>query len=46
MPKIDVIDCKTKNSTVIYLFVPAMTSKSIITGNINIFEELNFNQLG
>lgn len=46
MLKVNVIDCKTKDLTVIYLFTLAKMSKNIITGNISVFEELNVNQLG
>lgn len=46
MPKVDVIDYKTKGSTVAYLFLSTMASKSTIIGNINVLEELNINQLG
>lgn len=46
MPKVDVIDYKTEGSTVAYPFAPAMASENTIAGNINVFEELNINQLG
>lgn len=44
--KVDIIECKTKGSTVAYLFTLVMASKNTIIGNINIFEELNVNQQG
>ena len=46
MPKIDIIECKTKDMTSAFLFVPAMVSESITTRNISVFEELNVNQIG
>lgn len=46
MPKVDVIDCKTKGSTIAYPFAPAMASESTTAGNISVFEDLNINQLG
>lgn len=46
MPKIDIIEWKTKDMTSPFLFVLAMVSESIIARNINVFEELNVNQLG
>lgn len=45
MLKLDIIDYKTKNQAIIYLFAPAMGSKNTITGNINVFEALNINKL-
>ena len=44
--KVNIINYKTKSSIIAYLFPPAIASKSTITGNINIFEELNLNKLG
>lgn len=46
MPKVEIIDCKTKNPTLTYLFIFAMVSKSTIAGNISAFKELNINQFG
>lgn len=46
MPKVDIIDCKTEGSTLAYPFAPAMASESTTTRNINIFKDLNINQLG
>ena len=43
MPKANLIDCKTEASTIAYLFILVMASKSTITRNINVFEELNIN---
>ena len=43
--KVDIIDCKTKGSTIAYLFALAIVSKSIMIDNISIFEDLNMNQL-
>lgn len=43
MPVINLIDCKIKETTATYLFVPYMASKSTILSNISIFEELNIN---
>lgn len=43
--KIDIINCKTKKSTITYLFALTIISKNAITNNIDIFEELNINQL-
>lgn len=43
--KVDIINCKTKKSTVTYLFALTIISKNTITDNINIFEELIINQL-
>lgn len=46
MPKVNIIECKTKGTILAYLFASAIASKSIITINISVFEELNINQLG
>lgn len=46
MLKIDIIDYKTKSSSLIFQFILIMTNKSIIAGNIGIFINLNMNQLG
>lgn len=35
-----------KNAILTYLFVSAMTSKNITAENINVFKNLNINQLG
>lgn len=46
MPIVDVIDCKLEKATKAYLFTPFMSSKSTTAGNINVFEDLNIDQLG
>lgn len=46
MPKVDIIECKTKGATSAYLFALAIASESITIRNINVFEKLNINQLG
>lgn len=45
MSKVDIINCKTKDLTIIYLFTLAIASKSITIDNITIFKRLNINQL-
>lgn len=45
MLKLDIINYKTKNQAIIYLFAPAISSKNTIIGNINVFEALNINKL-
>lgn len=45
MLKVDIIDCKTKSSIVTFLFASSIASKSIISENISIFEDLNICQL-
>lgn len=45
MLKVNIINFKTKGSTITYLFALAMANKSITIGNINLFEKLNVNQL-
>lgn len=45
MPKVDIINFKIKSSTMIYLFTLVMTNKSIIIDNIDVFKELNVNQV-
>lgn len=46
IPKVNIIECKTKGTTSAFLFAPAMASESTTAENINVFEELNINQLG
>lgn len=46
MPKVDIIECKTKGATLAFLFAPAMASENTTAGNISVFLELNINQLG
>ncbi len=46
MPKVDIIECKTKGVTSAFPFAPAMASESTTARNISVFEELNINQLG
>lgn len=46
MPVINFIDCKIEETIATYLFVLYMASKSIISSNISIFEDLNMNELG
>lgn len=45
MLKVDIIEYKTKSVTSAFPFAPAMASESTTARNINIFEELNINQL-
>lgn len=45
MSIINLIDCKTKKTTAVYLFISCMVSESTITSNISIFENLNISQL-
>lgn len=44
MPKVDLIDCKIKGSTVAYPFAPSMVNESTTAGNISVFEDLNIIQ--
>ena len=46
MPKVDVIECKTKGATSAFSFAPAMASESTTARNIIVFEEFNINQFG
>lgn len=46
MLKVDIINCKTKNSTMVLPFTKRMASESITADNIGVFEDLNINQLG
>lgn len=46
MPKVNVIDCKTKGSSSAFPFALAMASENTTAGNISMFEDLNINQLG
>lgn len=43
MPKVDIIDYKTKDSNLIFLFVLAIVNKNRTANNINIFKKLNIN---
>ena len=43
MPKVNVIDCKTKGSIMAYLFAPLMVSKSTTAGNIIVFKDFVIN---
>lgn len=45
MPKVNIIECKTKDVISAFPFIPVMTSESTTARNINVFEELNINQL-
>lgn len=45
MPVINIIDCKHKGHTKAYLFLLSIFSKSLTTGNISVFEDLNFIQM-
>lgn len=40
MPKVDIINYKIKNLTIIYLFTLAIKNKNTITNNISVFKEL------
>lgn len=44
MFKVNIINCENKVITEIYLFILFMINKNIITNNIDIFKNLNFNQ--
>lgn len=41
MPKVDIINYGTKNSTIAFLFSLSMVSKSTIAENISVFEDLS-----
>lgn len=43
MPKVDIIDCKTESSSLVFLFILAIANESRTISNINIFKELNIN---
>lgn len=45
MPKINVIDCNTKEKTETYAFVPSIFSENSLAGNQSVFENLNVIQM-
>ena len=45
MPKVNIINCKTKDLIIIYSFAPVMVSESTTTSDISVFEKLKINQL-
>lgn len=45
MPKINRIDCKTKGKIKAYTVAPSMLSKSFLSNNILVFEDLNIIQI-
>ena len=44
IPKIKIIDCKTKKSIWVYAFTPTIVRKSITARNMSVFKDLNINQ--
>lgn len=46
MPKVEIINCKTKDLALVYTFALALASKSTMARNISIFKDLNIYQLG
>ena len=46
MFKINIINYKTKDPTIVFLFAPAIFSKSSATSNIFVFENLFVCQMG
>ena len=46
MPALNCINCRVEGKTKAYAFAPFMFSKSSLTGNISVFEDLNIVQMG
>lgn len=45
MPTLNIINCKTENTTKIYIFVSSIFCKNSTNSNIYIFEDLNIIQI-
>ena len=45
MPKVDIINSRTKNSTVVFLFILLMAYKSTIMEKISVFKDQNICQI-
>lgn len=43
MPKVGVIDYKTKDSTIAYPFISTIAIENTMAGNISMFKDLNIN---
>lgn len=45
MPELNIIDCKYKAKIKIFVFALSMYNKSLLSGNIDVFEDFNIVQI-